>query len=93
MQNIFTAAKLVAILIIITGGAYKLFEGKSIYTLNTIESNIHAFENLKRNYNIMFVLQEIRSIYEIHSLGQITQLVTLQLHFTLAFGHTMVGTT
>jgi L-type amino acid transporter 9 len=28
VQNVFTAAKLVAILIIICGGAYKLVEGK-----------------------------------------------------------------
>jgi len=28
VQNVFTAAKLVAILIIISGGAYKLAEGK-----------------------------------------------------------------
>lgn len=33
VQNVFTAAKLVAILIIVVGGAYKLFEGLLIFII------------------------------------------------------------
>jgi L-type amino acid transporter 9 len=36
VQNVFTAAKLVAILIIICGGAYKLVEGKCFHIAGKI---------------------------------------------------------
>lgn len=39
VQNVFTAAKLVAVLIVIIGGAYKMAEGEADFTIFLIFYN------------------------------------------------------
>lgn len=84
VQNIFTTAKLVAVLIVISGGAWKLFQGK-------LNSPRFVFPTI--NLLTIFSLQETLNIYQMLLTTRRLQWESSQQLSTLDCGLMMVGTT
>lgn len=72
VQNIFTAAKLVAVIIVIIGGAYKMFEGNTQYLRAPFKNTKYSFGNLATAFytglwaydgwnNLNYVTEEIKN--------------------------------
>ncbi|GLV31090.1 sobremesa [Carabus blaptoides fortunei] len=72
VQNVFTAAKLVAILIVILGGAYKLIEGNTQHLRNPFQGTQYSVGNIATAFytglwaydgwnNLNYVTEEIKS--------------------------------
>ncbi|KDR13693.1 b(0,+)-type amino acid transporter 1 isoform X2 [Zootermopsis nevadensis] len=72
VQNVFTAAKLVAILIIICGGAYKLAEGNTQHLENVFKGTTYSLGNIATAFytglwaydgwnNLNYVTEEIKN--------------------------------
>lgn len=72
VQNVFTAAKLVAIFIIICGGAYKLAEGNTQHLENVFEGTTYSLGNIATAFytglwaydgwnNLNYVTEEIKN--------------------------------
>ncbi|XP_022908162.1 b(0,+)-type amino acid transporter 1 isoform X2 [Onthophagus taurus] len=71
VQNIFTAAKLVAVLIVIVGGAYKMFEGNVQHLKNPFKGTVYSIGNIATAFytglwaydgwnNLNYVTEEIK---------------------------------
>ncbi|KAK6641603.1 hypothetical protein RUM44_013318 [Polyplax serrata] len=72
VQNVFTAAKLVAILIVILGGWYKLFQGNTQHLENVFHGSTFSFGNIATAFytglwaydgwnNLNYVTEEIKN--------------------------------
>lgn len=87
VQNIFTAAKLLIIVIIVVAGIVLLAQGE--FSLNSG----HCLKQTTCNYqSVCFVcVQERQTIFQMHLEARRYLLVPLVLHFTMGSGHMMDG--
>jgi len=99
VQNVFTSAKLVAILIVILGGMYQLSKGKA--NKSGVARPYQPSWTLPYCYRYRTqltgcddaILQEALSIWRMRSRGRRTPWGILRPHFTRGSGPTTVGTT
>nr|XP_023023095.1 b(0,+)-type amino acid transporter 1 [Leptinotarsa decemlineata] len=72
VQNVFTAAKLVAVLIVVLGGAYKMFEGNTQHLMEPFKNTQYSLGNIATAFytglwaydgwnNLNYVTEEIKN--------------------------------